>query len=72
MHLLMLVVILQLMSGKHNYVTMNASATTLDLWYRVDILDFNERAPEFSQSIYYGFVDENLSVGAYVVVVNCC
>ena len=51
---------------------MKLSATTLDLWYRVDILDFNERAPEFSQSTYYGSVDENLSVGAYIVVVNCC
>jgi hypothetical protein len=48
------------------------SANTLNLWCRVDILDFNERAPEFSQSIYHGIVDENLSVGAYVVLVNCC
>lgn len=51
---------------------MKLSATNLDLWYRVNILDFNERAPEFSQSTYYGSVDENLSVGAHVVVVNCC
>lgn len=69
MHLLVLVVVLQSMSGKQLSML---SAITLNLWCRVDILDFNERAPEFSQSIYYGIVDENLSVGAQVVVVNCC
>lgn len=36
----------------------------------MDILDFNERAPEFSQGIYYGSIDENLSAGARVVTVS--
>ena len=38
-------------------------------FYRVDILDFNERGPVFSQNIYNGLIDENLSVGANVVTV---
>ena len=36
----------------------------------MDILDFNELGPVFSQSIYTGSIDENLSAGANVVMVH--
>ena len=73
MHPLIPVEMLQSMSGNHMTTIIKFSAATLDycdMLYRVNVLDFNERGPEFSQNIYYGSIDENLSAGARVITVS--